>query len=168
MKKTLLAIAAICVAVTFQAQAHLIDLGITTGQPANQENRLDRLNEQIDMHNASAGDHTPLPEAVLAGSVKEDINENLDLKEFSLDVSGWDYLVLKWGGMDQHYYVGDVTGDQTFGSTVLNVRGIGLGLSGYSLFNPGTTTRVPDGGISLMLLGAGLGALGLARRFIKR
>jgi hypothetical protein len=165
MKKALTAIAAICVAVTFQAQAHLIDLGITAGQPANQEDRLDRLNGQIDAYNLGGGDHTPLPEAVLPGSVKQDVGG--DMKSFTIDVSGWDYLVLKWGNKDQHYFVGDVTGDQTFDSTVLNPSGRGLGLSGYSLFNPGTT-RVPDGGASLILLGAGLGALGLIRRFVKR
>jgi len=32
---------------------------------------------------------------------------------------------------------------------------------------PPTINSVPDGGATIMLLGAGLGALGLARRFLK-
>jgi hypothetical protein len=33
---------------------------------------------------------------------------------------------------------------------------------------PPDTTSVPDGGATIMLLGAALGALGMARRFLKR
>jgi hypothetical protein len=169
MKKTLLAIAAICVAVTFQAQAHLVDLGITTGQPASLVEELARLNGQIDAYNAlnPAGGHAPLPDAVLAGAFTEDLPDPTPTS-YTIDVTGWDYLVMKWGNKNQHYYIGDLTGDQTFNSTVFNKgSGAGLGLSGYSLFNPGTTS-LPDGGASLMLLGASLGALGLVRRFVKR
>jgi len=32
----------------------------------------------------------------------------------------------------------------------------------------GTTTQVPDGGMTVMLLGMGLGALGMAQRFLKK
>jgi hypothetical protein len=38
-------------------------------------------------------------------------------------------------------------------------------MTSWTLLNPGTTT-VPDGGATVMLLGAALGALGMARRFL--
>ena len=38
-------------------------------------------------------------------------------------------------------------------------------ITGFSLLNP---TSVPDGGATVMLLGGALGALGMARRFLKR
>ena len=57
------------------------------------------------------------------------------------------------------WYVGDLSG-------VINIPSIGFGhgLSGWALFTaPGGA--VPDGGTSMMLLGAALGALGIVRRF---
>ncbi len=41
----------------------------------------------------------------------------------------------------------------------------GYGLSGWILFGP--TGTVPDGGTTVMLLGTALGALGMARRFLR-
>lgn len=41
------------------------------------------------------------------------------------------------------------------------------GLSGWALFT-GPHTGVPDGGATVMLLGAGLGALGVVRRYLTR
>ena len=40
-----------------------------------------------------------------------------------------------------------------------------LRITGYTLLNP---LSVPDGGATVMLLGGALGALGMARRFIRR
>jgi VPDSG-CTERM motif len=40
-------------------------------------------------------------------------------------------------------------------------------LVGWTLFGPGGVPGVPDGGTTAMLLGAALGALGIARRFMK-
>ena len=60
------------------------------------------------------------------------------------------------------WYVGNLTGiitiPQTWGQ---------YGLSGWTLFGPGGA-GAPDGGTTVMLLGAALGALGMARRFVKR
>jgi len=39
-------------------------------------------------------------------------------------------------------------------------------MTGWTLLNP--TGGVPDGGTTVMLLGAALGSLGMARRFLKR
>ena len=38
-------------------------------------------------------------------------------------------------------------------------------MTGWTLLNP--TGAVPDGGTTVMLLGAALGALGMARRFLR-
>ena len=64
------------------------------------------------------------------------------------------------GGTGEVWYVGDLSG-------VINIPSIafGHGLSGWALFTaPGGA--VPDGGTTVMLLGAALGALGVARRFL--
>ena len=59
------------------------------------------------------------------------------------------------------WYVGDLSGT----ITIPGVDGQ-YGLSGWTLFGPGGQ-GVPDGGTTVMLLGAALSALGMARRYIK-
>ena len=64
------------------------------------------------------------------------------------------------GGTGEVWYVGDLSG-------VINIPSVafGHGLSGWALFTaPGGA--VPDGGATVMLLGAALGMLGLVRRFL--
>ena len=61
------------------------------------------------------------------------------------------------------WYIGNLSGDITIPGTLPN----GFGhLSGWTLFGPGVP-GVPDGGTTVMLLGTALGALGMARRFLK-
>jgi hypothetical protein len=48
----------------------------------------------------------------------------------------------------------------------LGLTGQDYGLSGWTLFRC-EGGQVPDGGTTVMLLGAALGALGMARRFLK-
>jgi hypothetical protein len=143
------------------ASATIINLGQTESNPANLENILDRLQGQIDLYN---GTHDPdLLDAVLAGAEKTDVGG----LSIDIDVTGWTYLELAWDGKDQFYYVGDETGIQHFQSTVFNKHGVPQALSHYALFNPhGVPT--PDGGTTVMLLGAALGSLGMARRFLKK
>jgi VPDSG-CTERM motif len=76
----------------------------------------------------------------------------------------FDYLFAHYGGpgggFAEVWYVGDLTGIITIPAT-----GLGHGLSGWALFTaPGGA--VPDGGATVMLLGAGLCVLGVARRYI--
>jgi hypothetical protein len=59
------------------------------------------------------------------------------------------------------WYVGNLSGEITIPDDWN-----GYGLSGWTLFGPGGN-GVPDGGTTAMLLGAALGALGMARRFLK-
>ena len=74
------------------------------------------------------------------------------------------YLFAKYDGPNQGsvvWYVGNLSGTIT-----IPLDWNGYGLSGWSLFGPGTP-GVPDGGTTVMLLGAALGALGMARRYLK-
>src|SRR5438552_18155540 len=73
------------------------------------------------------------------------------------------YLFAKYEGPNygsEVWYVGDLSGIITIPATAG-----GYGLSGWTLF--GTAGSVPDGGTTVMLLGAALGALGMARRVLK-
>jgi hypothetical protein len=72
------------------------------------------------------------------------------------------YLFAKYDGPNygsEVWYVWDLSGIITIPATAG-----GYGLSGWTLF--GTAGSVPDGGTTVMLLGAALGALGMARRYI--
>jgi hypothetical protein len=60
------------------------------------------------------------------------------------------------------WYIGNLSGDITIPSSF---GGHNI-LAGWTLFGPGVP-GVPDGGTTVMLLGAALGALGMARRFLK-
>jgi len=77
----------------------------------------------------------------------------------------YDYLFAHYGGPGggtaEVWYVGDL-------SSVINIPSIGFGheLSGWALFT--ANSRVPDAGASVILLGVALGALGMARGFLKR
>ena len=74
----------------------------------------------------------------------------------------YSYLFAKYDGPNygsEVWYVGNLSGIITIPAT-----GGRYGLSGWTLFGPGA--GVPDGGTTVMLLGAALGALGLARRFV--
>ncbi len=65
------------------------------------------------------------------------------------------------GGFAEVWYVGNLSGS-------ISIPGVGFGhgLSGWALFTTGG--GVPDGGATVMLLGVAFGALGMARRFLKR
>ena len=75
------------------------------------------------------------------------------------------YLFAKYDGQNDVSQVWNISG--LTGIITIPADGpLGYGLSGWILFGP--TGQVPDGGTTAMLLGAALGALGMARRFLKR
>ena len=77
----------------------------------------------------------------------------------------YSYLFAKYDGpndLSQVWYVGDLSGIITIPAD----GPLGYGLSGWILFGPGGGNGVPDGGTTVMLLGAALGALGMARRYL--
>jgi hypothetical protein len=74
------------------------------------------------------------------------------------------YLFAKYDGQNDVSQVWNISG--LTGVITIPADGpLGHGLSGWILFGP--TGQVPDGGTTAMLLGAALGALGIARRFLK-
>ena len=105
----------------------------------------------------------PLPTAVFALNSPggENPPTTIDLGTGGL----FSYLYAKYDGPNfgaEVWYVGNLSGIITipaFG------QGEQYGLSGWTLFGPGGV-QVPDGGFTVMLLGAALGALGIARRFL--
>jgi VPDSG-CTERM motif len=153
------------------------DLGqVLFGIPSGDANRTAYVNHLIAMApgttNAALGQtfHRSLnnpgpgfpnyPTAVFA---KNGTGTSVDLGNGTL----YSYLFAKYDGPNagsEVWYVGGLSG-------VITIPGFGLagqnyGLSGWTLFGPGVP-GVPDGGTTVMLLGAALGALGMARRFLK-
>jgi hypothetical protein len=106
-------------------------------------------------------DETSLPLAVVAGAFK---NDNPDLNNLSIDVTGWSYLVAKYdgpnfgtlvwyvGGLNELVDIPTAEGDQPFD------------LSHYSLYNPGNGTGDVPEPTTMALFGLGLLGAGIARR----
>jgi hypothetical protein len=126
---------------------HLIGMGLGTQD--------DALGQHFTRSNNAFGS---LPQAVLAGHV------NGTGTSINLGAAGtYTYLFAKYDGPNygsEVWYVGDLSGIITIPATAG-----GYGLSGWTLFGSGGGS-VPDGGTTVMLLGAALGALGMARRYI--
>jgi hypothetical protein len=78
----------------------------------------------------------------------------------------YDYLFAHYGGPGggtvEVWFVGNLGGPLNIPQT-----GFGHGLSGWALFTAGGV-GVPDGGATVMLLGAALGVLGVTRRWLIR
>ena len=121
--------------------------------PAFQNNLITRSNNNFGL----------LPTATLLVPSANGTGTSVDLGDGTL----YSYLFAKYDGKNagsEVWYVGNLSG-------IITIPGVGLlpgqnyGLSGWTLFGPGGTS-VPDGGTTVMLLGAALGALGMARRFV--
>jgi VPDSG-CTERM motif len=98
------------------------------------------------------------PNAVLAGLV----NGTGTTINLGPTAGVYQYLFANYNilGGSEVWYVGNLSGIITIPANSLFGR-----LCGWTLF--GGEARVPDGGTTVMLLGAALGALGMARRFLK-
>jgi hypothetical protein len=101
-----------------------------------------------------------LPTATATGS-HSGTGTTIDLNAFGT----FTYLFAKYDGQNDNSLVWNITG-LTGTITIPGFGPGGYGLSGWILFNQ-TGPAVPDGGTTAMLLGAALGALGMARRFLK-
>jgi len=142
-----------------------VDFGI----PSGDQDRTDYVNHLVGMalgttdqalgqtFTRSNNDFGPLPTAVFA--------LNGTSTSINLGAGGtYSYLFAKYDGPNygsEVWYVGNLSGIITIPATAG-----GYGLSGWTLFGPGGQ-GVPDGGTTAMLLGTALGALGMARRFLK-
>ena len=147
--------------------ATIINLGITTGQPAGLANEYDRLIQQINLYNTANNPDLVIPAESSGLTTPTPGGGNF----FAMNLTGWEgYLMFKWGNKDQFYYVKDVD-NYTFVSTVspglMSARPHTdpptLGLSHWDSWQ--VNQNVPDGGVSLSLLGLGLvGLISLKRK----
>lgn len=137
-----------------------IFLGITTGEPSNPPAELARLNTQIGLYNAA--NDPDLPAAV---THEGQVDTPDGPTSIWIDVDDCNYLLLKWDGKDEFWYVGNESGLVEFINTqVLNKKGKPQGLSHYALFDC-RDGKVPDGGAgTAVLLGLGLLAVRAMRR----
>jgi hypothetical protein len=107
-------------------------------------------------------DFGPLPAPVFA--LKSTGPFTGDTTTIDLGSGLYSYLFAKYDAQNTFsvvWYVGNLSGL----ITIPNFNGP-YGLSSWILFGPGVP-GVPDGGATVMLLGAALGALGMARRFLR-
>ena len=104
------------------------------------------------------------PAAVFSG-IKNDnpINNGDGTTSVNLGTGGFTYLLAKYDGPGGASVVWNVQG--LAGIVKIPFNALGHDISHWSLFGPGS--GVPDGGTTVMLLGAALGSLGMARRFLR-
>ncbi len=177
-KFALLLTAVAAALLTFTPNARALTIGdghelgfVNFGIPSGDSDRLTYVNHLIGMtpgtsdkadgqtYFRSNNDFGSLPNAVLAGHVNG-TSTTISLGNGSL----YSYLFAKYDGPNygsEVWYVGNLSGVITIPATAG-----GYGLSGWTLFGPGGQ-GVPDGGTTAMLRGAALGALGMARRFLR-
>jgi hypothetical protein len=153
---------------------------VTPGAPADETAEASYINFMIALGLGGSGDFAGqhitrsnnvfanLPTANATGAVR--VNDppagGDGLVHIQLGAVGtYSYLYAKYDGqndLSQVWYVGDLGGEITIPFLGPNKHAI----SHYTLFAAGGQ-GVPDGGTTVMLLGAALGALGMARRYIK-
>ena len=158
------AIASLCL-VSTTSRADLIDLGVYP-QPGGPDGNSSEAAELAFLNSTvipgNLAEYSFLPTATIGTEniATPDGPTSIILWE---ELDGWTYLKLKWGNYWQYYYILGTTDPTTFASPVPNPAGQGsLGLSHYTLF--GHTVKTPDGGSTLLLLGAALFGVGLVRR----
>lgn len=99
----------------------------------------------------------PFPTATATGAKKEDTDQT------NINATGFAYILGKYG---QNSYVWFLSGALT--DIVLPAKLSGKGLSHSTLFNPGISPipppSVPDGGTTLLLLGAVMAGFAVLRR----
>jgi hypothetical protein len=194
LKKIALLAAAVCAAMrAFSPNASALtfgdanDLGqVLFGIPSGDDDRTNYVNHLIDLAPGTTGDMAlgqtfnrslknpgpgfpNYPDAVSFGPSGNGVGTSIDLGDGTL----YSYLFAKYDGPNagaEVWYVGGMSGTITIPALGLAGQEANeYGLSGWTLFGPGgTPPGVPDGGATVMLLGAALGSLGMARRFLKR
>jgi hypothetical protein len=104
------------------------------------------------------------PAAVFNSKTDSPVIKN-GMVQIDLGTGGFTYLLAKYDGPNGASEVWNIQGL----TGLIRIPGfLGMfAISHYTLFGPGGG-GVPDGGTTVMLLGAALGALGIARRFLQR
>jgi len=183
-KKTLIALGAVgALCMAFVQNANALEFGdardlgsIEFGIPSGDADRESYVNYLIDMaspspstYDAVTGQTYTRTTADPAGGVYPDAvfaSNGNDGASYDVGSGGYLYLFAKYDGPNagaEVWYIGGLTGTITIPTDGLPPDSYGL--SGVTFFNPGTS--VPDGGSTMMLLGAALAGLGTLRRFIK-
>jgi hypothetical protein len=164
-----LGVASSAMALTISSPEYVGNIDPNT--PSNPENEVEYINALAGLApggSTTVGSSTvtrdgnwmgALPTVTEVGATKDDTDPST-----SIDVTGFAYLLGKYGTTSIVFYVGDLTGWQTipedFGLEGENQNG----LSHWSLYG---TASVPDGGTTAVLLGLGLVAASfIARRRI--
>jgi hypothetical protein len=181
MKTTItkLCLAVVCAAgMTLTSQATLIDystMGVGNWDPGSAYNNNPdstlAANALVTWHNGGVNANTALagatftlgsaPLGALPGPLSFSFKDET-APFVSFDASLYSYILGKYGNVTYLFYVGNLSGTFELPLTGEN----DLGLSHEIAFV--TRTSVPDGGMTLMLLGSAFAGLGTVRRFIKR
>jgi hypothetical protein len=127
------------------------------GQALNTNDTVSLGPQQYDVHRFG-NDFGPLPGPAVIGPSGTNTNITIGSGLYSYLFATYTRDGFTTGFV---WYIGNLSGDVTIPAT----EG-GYNLIGWTLFGPGGQ-GVPDGGTTVMLLGAALGALGMARRFLK-
>ena len=188
--KNIVTLIAAVSALTFSAQAIVIDTPITYNHgvnnpivgtfdphtsPADINTVTTWLNHLLGM-GASATDSEVVGGLTIdyrtssvdyTGSVSADDAVRKDKGNLLNVAAGYDYVVAKYDGQNAGYvawYLGGeaATLPQFSNAIWANNQGSGYGISGYTAYK--TTRTVPDGGATAVLLGLGVAGLALARR----
>jgi hypothetical protein len=162
--------------VTLTGDSHVVGT-VSDASPANPTAHADYINFLITMGTNTSATHDfggsegiqnfyrttntfgSLPTASATGAVSG-TGTTIDLNALGT----FTYLFAKYDGQNDNSVAWNIAG-LTGILTIPQNGPLGYGLSGWILFGP--TGTVPDGGTTVMLLGAALGALGMARRFLK-
>jgi hypothetical protein len=157
------------------------DLGyVTPPEPADPDSEENYVNTLISFAPGSGqhtvGSYTYFRKNVSCGTCpaavfnfKDESGNNV----VDLGTGGFTYLLAKYDGPNGGSEIFNVQG--LTGIWTIPLNGFGknneqYGLSHWTLFGPGgpPPPGVPDGGTTVMLLGAALGALGMVRRYLTR
>jgi hypothetical protein len=112
------------------------------------------------VYTINKGSSVPAPLLPAVGFNNGQVNgSGLITQSINLGAGGYAYALVKWADIDEIYYIAGLTGTITINN---DVNGTG-GSSHYDLFSGGDT-RIPDGGMTLALLGTSLCGLGLFAR----
>ena len=144
--------------------------------PSDEENYINTLIAQAPGSSTTIGGHLYTRSMVSCGTCPAAVFNSRNTGPFvnngdgttnvNLGTGGFTYLLAKYDGPNGGSAVWNVQG--LTGIVTIPLNGFPkYGLSHWSLFGPGGG-NVPDGGTTVMLLGAALGAIGMARRFLNR
>lgn len=127
---------------------------------------LNWLTSDIANYNSLTSSALPAPTTISSGLLNQ--TSGTGGTSINIDVTGFDYLFLHWGGKGggwaQAFYVGGSSGDYTFDNSAIGTNPTVGGLSFYSYYG----VNVPDGASTVILLGSALIGMAAAVRLFKK